>query len=120
MTAPSGLREVLAPVRGRLALAVVLQALGAAAAVVPFVAVAELARVLLDPAGIDPARVWTVAFVGAAGLAARFAFTLSAGAITHLADNNLALQLRRTLATRLARLPLGWFTARHSGLVRKA
>jgi ATP-binding cassette, subfamily B, bacterial IrtA/YbtP len=120
MTARSGLRELLAPVRGRLRIAVALQALGAAAAVVPFVAVAELGRVLLDPAGIDPARVWTVAAMGAAGLAARFAFTLGAGAVTHLADNDLSLHLRRAMAARLGRLPLGWFTARHSGLVRKA
>jgi ATP-binding cassette subfamily B protein len=111
---------LLAPVRGRLVLAVALQAVGAVAAVVPFVAVAELARVLLDPAGLDPARLWTVAAVGGAALAVRCVFVLGAGLVTHLADNDLALDLRRRLADRLARLPLGWFTARHSGMVRKA
>jgi ATP-binding cassette subfamily B protein len=115
-----GLRELLAPVRGRLVVAVVLQAVSAVAAVVPFVAVAELGRVLLDPAGVDPARAWAVAGVGAGALVVRLAFMLGSGALTHLADNDLSLHLRRRLAGHLGRLPLGWFTDRNSGQVRKA
>lgn len=114
------LGELLAPVRTRIVLAVVLQALGSAAGVVPFVAVAELGRVLLDRAEIDADRAWWVAAVGAAALVVRLAFLLGASAITHLADNDLSLHLRRRLAAHLGRVPLGWFGERNSGLVRKA
>ncbi len=116
----AGLRDLLAPVRGRLALAVVLQAVGSLAGVVPFVAVAELGRVLLDPAGSDDSRAWAVAGIGAGALVVRLACLMAASGITHLADNDLALDLRRRLAAHLGRLPLGWFTERNSGRVRKA
>jgi ATP-binding cassette subfamily B protein len=116
----AGLRELLAPVRGRLVLAVVLQAVGSLAGVVPFVAVAELGRVLLDPAGSDDSRAWAVAGVGAGALVVRLACLMAASGLTHLADNDLALDLRRRLAAHLGRLPLGWFTERNSGRVRKA
>ena len=115
--------ELLRPVRGRLVLAMILQAFGSAAAVVPFVAVAELARALLAPAVVaapDPAWVWTIAAVGAGALAVRFALVLAAGALTHVADNDLGLVLRRRVADRLGRVPLGWFTERTSGQVRKS
>lgn len=115
--------ELLRPVRGRLVLAMILQAFGSATAVVPFVAVAELARALLAPAVVaapDPAWVWTIAAVGAGALAVRFALVLAAGALTHVADNDLGLVLRRRVADRLGRVPLGWFTERTSGQVRKS
>jgi ATP-binding cassette, subfamily B, bacterial IrtA/YbtP len=43
-----------------------------------------------------------------------------AGMLTHLADNDLQLQIRRRLAHRLGGVPLGWFTERSAGEVRKA
>ncbi|MFD5556473.1 ABC transporter ATP-binding protein [Streptomyces sp. NPDC127068] len=121
--AGTGLAALLAPVRGRLALAVVLQAVAALASVVPFIAVAELGRVLLDPGPggeVDRDRAWWVAGTGAAAMLTGLALTLAAGALTHLADNDLSLALRRRLAAHLGRVPLGWFTDRNSGLVRKA
>lgn len=119
-TPPAGLGTLLAPIRGRLIVAAVLQVLGSVAGVVPFVAVAELGRVLLDPAGIDADRAWLVAGIGAGALVARLALLIGAGALTHLADNDLSLDLRRRMAARLGRVPLGWFTDRTSGAVRKA
>ncbi|MEM9096663.1 MAG: ABC transporter ATP-binding protein, partial [Pseudomonadota bacterium] len=43
-----------------------------------------------------------------------------AGALTHLADLDLQLHLRRRIAERLSRAPLGWFGARSAGRVKKA
>lgn len=117
---PAGLEQLLAPIRGRLVLAVVLQVMGSVAGVVPFVAVAELGRVLLDPAGIDEDRAWLVAGVGAGALVVRLTLLIGVSATTHLAENDLALDLRRRAAARLGRVPLGWFTDRTSGVVRKA
>lgn len=117
---PPGLRSLLGPVRARLVVAVALQTLGAVAGVVPFVAVAELGRVLLSADGTDAERAWLVAWVAVIALVARLVLLLAASTITHLADIDLALDIRRRLAAHLGRLPLGWFTESSSGRVRKA
>ncbi|MBZ4318518.1 ABC transporter ATP-binding protein [Streptomyces huiliensis] len=115
----AALSTLLRPVRRRLGVAVALQAVSAVAGVVPFVAVAELGRVLLDDDGIDHGRAWTVTWLGVAGLLVRLLLLVGAGGITHLADNDLQLDIRRRLVDRLGRLPLGWFSARNSGTVKK-
>ena len=115
------LKELLAPVRGRTALAQLLQLIAAAATVVPFIGIVELGRYLLAAGPIDAARVWTIVavFVGG-GLAVR---TLAGGlalTLTHHADVQLQGELRRRLVVTLGRLPLGWFGTTSSGEVRKA
>ncbi|WP_171168509.1 ABC transporter ATP-binding protein [Streptomyces sp. I05A-00742] len=115
----AALSSLLRPVRRRLTVAIALQAVSAVAGVVPFVAVAELGRVLLDDDGIDHGRAWTVTWLGVAGLLVRLLLLVGAGGITHLADNDLQLDIRRRLVDRLGRLPLGWFSARNSGTVKK-
>lgn len=117
----AALKELLAPVRGRTALAQLLQLIAAAATVVPFIGIVELGRYLLAGGPIEAARVWTIVavFIGG-GLGLR---TLAGGlalTLTHHADVQLQGELRRRLVTALGRLPLGWFGATSSGEVRKA
>ena len=116
----SPVRRILAPVRNVLRLACLLQAVSAVAGVVPFIAVAELGRVLLAEGPLDGGRAWSVAGIGAAALVVRLVFLLAAGGLTHLADVDFQLALRRRLAERLGRVPLGWFTERSAGAVKKA
>ncbi|MBG6245196.1 hypothetical protein CS369_11230 [Candidatus Symbiopectobacterium sp. 'North America'] len=52
-------------------------------------------------------------------LASGLALRSLAELITHLADNHLALSLRRQLAQRLSQAPLGWFTAQSSGRIKQ-
>ncbi len=117
-TSPMG--RLLAPVRGRLWLACVIQAIGAAAGVAPFIAVAELGRVLLADGPVDQGHAWWIVGLAVAALAVRLVCLMAAGGLTHFADLDLQLDLRRKMATRLSRLPLGWFDARSAGLVKKA
>lgn len=112
--------ELLRPVRGALITAMSCQAVSALAGIVPLIAVVELGRVLLAPGPPDAAHAWTVAMVGAGALLVRLAFLLAAGALSHYADNDLQLHLRRALADRLGRVPLGWFGRHNSGSVKKA
>ncbi|WHT21551.1 ABC transporter ATP-binding protein [Crossiella sp. CA-258035] len=114
----AALARLLAPVRTRIRIAVVAQVAAALAAVVPFVAVAELGRLLLG--GGPAAGAWTIVWVAVGALAARFVLFFLAGGLTHLADADLQLDLRRRMATRLGQVPLGWFGARNSGTVKKA
>ena len=114
-----GLGALLRPQRGRLAVAAVLQVVAAAVGLAPYVAVAGIAGVLLSPADADSSAVWRWVLVAVGGLVVRTAFTALAYSITHLADADLGLDLRLRLADRLGRVPLGWFTERSSGRVKR-
>lgn len=105
-----GLGELLRSVRPRLGAAIGLQAVAAVVAVVPFAAVAELARVLLADDPVDQGRTWTVAAVATSALVVWLVLTTAAGAIAHRADLDFQLSVRRRLVDRLGRVPLGWFT----------
>lgn len=57
--------------------------------------------------------------MGAAGLAARLLFTAGASALGHLLDGRVQLSLRRHLAVRLGRVPIGWLSRRRTGELAK-
>lgn len=107
--------KLVRPVRGRLIAGIACQALAALAGVVPFLAVAEVGRALLSGGAW-----WHYVVLGIVALPVRVALLTAATTLTHLADNDLQLHLRRRLAAHLGRLPLGWFTARGSGAVKRA
>jgi ATP-binding cassette subfamily B protein len=115
-----GLLELLRPVRSRLGTAVGLQAVAAVVAVVPFAAVAELARVLLVDGPVDEGREWAVAALAAGALAVWVLLSGTAGALAHHADLDFQLSVRRRMVDRLGRVPLGWFTDRGAGGIGKA
>ncbi|WP_025619363.1 ABC transporter ATP-binding protein [Salinispora cortesiana] len=114
------LAALLAPIRGRLILAIALQVISSVASLVPFVAVAELGRALLAAGPVDEGRMWRIVGWAAFGLLLRFVTLAAASGITHFADVQLQLQIRRRLAAHLGRVPLGWFTERSTGQVKKA
>ncbi|MBF6241070.1 ABC transporter ATP-binding protein [Nocardia otitidiscaviarum] len=109
------MRELIQPGRARLLVAIGCQILAAVAGVVPFVAVAELGRRLL--AAESP---WPPVIAAAIALAARLGLSLLAASLTHYADNDIQLSIRRSIARHLGRVPLGWFDDRGAGDVRKA
>ena len=117
---PIGLGELLRPVRRRLGAAILLQAVAAAVAVVPFAAVAELARTLLADGPADRDRAWAVAAVAAGALPVWLLPAGVAGALAHRADLDFQLSVRRRLVERLGRVPLGWFGDRGAAGVGKA
>ncbi|WP_237404944.1 ABC transporter ATP-binding protein [Actinacidiphila reveromycinica] len=116
---PAALASLLKPIRGRLVAAVACQAVASLLSVAPFVAVAELGRVLLADGPVDHHKAWTVTIVGAATLLARLLFLLGASVVSHFAETDLQLFLRRDLVDRLGRVPLGWFGGRNSASVKK-
>ncbi len=83
----------------------------------PFVLLVELARLLVS--GADASRLWDV---GIAAVALLGLGTLLGAALTpwlHVVDARFARDLRSRLLTKMARLPLGWFTARGSGSIKQ-
>ncbi|MFJ8601435.1 ABC transporter ATP-binding protein [Streptomyces shenzhenensis] len=117
---PPPLRTLAEPVRGRLALAIGLQAVAALAGVVPFIAVSLIADRLTGGSPAAGDTLWPlVTLACAAGLLA-LACGTAAGALAHVADNDLQLTLRRRLARHIGRLPLGRLTDRGTGEVKQA
>ncbi|MEM1046049.1 MAG: ABC transporter ATP-binding protein [Pseudomonadota bacterium] len=117
---PSPISRLIAPVTGRIYLACVFQAFSTVSGIVPFIAVGELGRVLLSAAPVDEERAWWIVAAAVVALACRFLFLMTASGLTHLADIDLQLILRRQMAARLSRVALGWFDRRNAGAVKKA
>ncbi|WTW92016.1 ABC transporter ATP-binding protein/permease [Streptomycetaceae bacterium NBC_01309] len=114
------LARLLAPVRTHLVICAVLSALSAAAGIVPYIAVAEIARIMLeDPVGAD-AIVWTWVGIGAAGAGLRLVLFVQSSRVGHFADAAVLHELRVRIVRHLGSLPLGWFRASGSGRVKRA
>ncbi len=116
----SSVSRLIAPLRRTLICACLLQAVASVAGVGPYIAVAELGRVLLAPGPVDESRAWLIALFGVGSLAVQFIFMMASGATTHLADVDFQYHLRRDMSRRLTAAPLGWFTERNAGAVKKA
>ena len=111
-------KDLLAPVSSAISLASILVAMSAVASVVPFILVVEVCRQLLR----DDTDTGTVtALVVAAFVVAVLRGLLQIIGLvwTHRVDAGFQLTLRRRLAAKASRLPLGWFSARTSGDVKR-
>ncbi|WP_067646920.1 ABC transporter ATP-binding protein [Nocardia harenae] len=111
-------REILAPVHTTLTLASLVVAIAALGTVVPFILIVEACRELLA-AQTDTDRVWRLVWIAVAVLVARGLLQAAALTWSHLVDANFQLTVRRALAAKLSRVPLGWFSDRSSGEVKK-
>lgn len=112
-----GAKDLLAPVKPQMVASGVLQAVITLAELAPFVVLIELARQLL--AGADAARLrdTIIVFVVLLGVS-----TLGGAALImwlHIVDLRFSAAVRRRMLDKLARVPLGWFTQRGSGAVKK-
>ncbi|GAD08423.1 Iron import ATP-binding/permease protein IrtA [Porphyromonas crevioricanis] len=90
---------------------------------VPIIAVynilIELAKYALNPSLIDKAYIWKWGYTA---LGAFFAFgvlTFVSLMLSHIAAFNILYEIRMQLAQKMARLPLGFFTHRASGELKK-
>ena len=116
---PPSLVRLLRPHIWAFAAVVVLQAVGAVAGLAPLLAVAELGRTLLAPGPLDHDHVRLVVAVGAGGLLLRLLLTGASSGIGHIVDGQVQLALRRALAARLGRVPIGWLSRRGTGELAK-
>ncbi|MGW6724351.1 ABC transporter ATP-binding protein [Nocardia sp. NPDC055029] len=110
-------KEILAPVSGMLTMASLLVAVASVCTVVPFLLIVAACRELLETP-VDTDRVWWL--FGAAVVVLIVRALLQAVALTwsHAVDAGYQLTLRRLLADKLTRVPLGWFGERSSGEVK--
>jgi ATP-binding cassette subfamily B protein IrtA len=113
------LAQLLSGLHGRIRLAVGCQVLASALGLVPLIAITRLAGAFLDPQPVQAGTVWLLVGVGLVGALLALAAGFAAVVLSHLADNDMQLGVRRKLAARLGRVPLGWF-GRGSGVVGRA
>lgn len=109
--------DLLGPVRGRLFLGTAMAFVSSVLGLLPYVAVAEIAALLLT-GGARSAVVWWVV-AGVLGAAGRLGLLVVANFVTHYADADLQRHLRTRLARHMATVPLGWFGGRGSGELKK-
>ncbi|ROO60458.1 ATP-binding cassette subfamily B protein [Micromonospora sp. Llam0] len=112
------LGRTLALVRGRLVFGALLSALSVPLRLMPYVALVEISRQLLQDGSDRAIWVWTA--VGAAGAAIGFGLYVAAIAICHVADANFKYLIRSRLARHLTGVRLGWFTTSGSGAIKQA
>lgn len=110
-------KDLLAPVRPQLIATGILETLITLIQLAPFIVLVELARQLLAGAGEPALRSTLIVFVVLLGTGT----ALSAALLLwlHVVDMRFNATVRRRLLDKLSRVPLGWFTQRGSGAVKK-
>ncbi|MDO5731799.1 ABC transporter ATP-binding protein [Corynebacterium sphenisci] len=120
----AALKELLAPVRGRLWAGRLLGAASGILAIAPYIALVRLGEVLLAAraAGVAPDadRVHRIAMLLIGTFLGQLVLLFTALAATHFADLRLGAILRDRIIDRVSRAPLAWFTEKTSGRIRKA
>ncbi|MFB7230302.1 ABC transporter ATP-binding protein [Streptomyces fimicarius] len=111
---------MLAPIRTSLVICAILSSLSAAAGIVPYIAVAEIARLVLDNPAESHTAIWTWVGIGAAGGGAWLVLFVQSSRVGHYADAAILHDVRVQIVTHLGKLPLGWFRAAGSGKVKRA
>ncbi|MGW4247197.1 ABC transporter ATP-binding protein [Nocardia sp. NPDC004722] len=111
-------KEILAPVSGPLSIAGVIVAVAAVCSVLPFLLIVSACRELLA-ATPDADRVWRLLLFAVLVLVVRAILQAAALTWSHAVDARYQLSLRRLLADKLTRVPLGWFGERSSSEVKK-
>ncbi|MFI1914967.1 ABC transporter ATP-binding protein [Nocardia sp. NPDC020380] len=111
-------KEIMAPVAGVLSLASLIYAVASVCAVVPFLLIVSACRELLH-SPVDTGKVWRLLLIAVLVLVARAILQAAVLTWTHTVDAGYQLILRRLLAEKLTRVPLGWFGVRTSSEVKK-
>ncbi|MFD7549581.1 ABC transporter ATP-binding protein [Streptomyces sp. NPDC059578] len=111
---------MLAPIRTHLLVCAILSTLSAAAGIVPYIAVAEISRLMLDDPSGSHSAIWTWVGIGAAGASLWLVLFVQSARVGHYADAAILHDVRVRIVRHLGTLPLGWFRASGSGKVKRA
>jgi ATP-binding cassette subfamily B protein len=106
-----------------LVVAAILAAIAVVAQMTPFYTVYLLVRELVgkatDLSAVDAVYVSRLGWYTVAGVSIFGVLTYAASMTSHVAAFNILYEIRKGLAAKLARLPMGYFTSRASGSVKK-
>ncbi|MDO5726729.1 MAG: ATP-binding cassette domain-containing protein [Bowdeniella nasicola] len=109
--------RLLAPMKGVFLIAGILQALITIIQLIPWILAVELARRMF--AGAPAEQIWSLAITALVVLGTSLLAEVVLQLWLHWQDARFSTQIRTALLNQLARLPLGWFTQRASGKIKK-
>jgi ATP-binding cassette subfamily B protein len=118
MFRPGALMRLLRPVRMIIISCTLLSAIGSAAGIVPYIAIAELVQILL--AGGNDRHVWLWVCVGAICAVLQLILSFFSSRLGHHADAKLLRLLRLDIVGKLREVPIGWFKSNGAASVNKA
>ncbi len=84
-----------------------------------YLIVRELILHINDLQSIDTAYVWNLSWLTLAAISTFGIITYIANMLSHIAAFNILYEIRVSLAAKLARLPMGYFTSRANGSIKK-
>ncbi len=106
-----------------LVLTAILSVIAVIAQMTPFITVYLLVRELVvnisNIQAIDTAYVWRLGWITVAGIGLYGVFTYAALMFSHVAAFNILYEIRIALAGKLTRMPMGYFTTKTNGSIKK-
>lgn len=115
------LLRLLRPVRSLIAACTLLSVFGKALGLVPYIVVAEIARVWFAADGEFPAeRIWLWVWIGAACAGMQLVLGYFSMIVGHHAYAKLMSFVRLSIVAKLREVPLGWFKANGAASIKKA
>ena len=115
---PSGIWGIMAPVKGRIIVAIALSALSSLSSLASLLTIPFIAAELLSEVPV-PGVVWHWVGMALGMVVIAFTSRVFAFRVSHIGAFNLEVILRTALAEHLARVPLGYVITTGSGAVKK-
>lgn len=115
----NALSRLLAPVKGYIIAGCLLAMLASAFGLAPYVAIAEIAVLIFKDPNISSQSVWLWVAIGIAGTFLRMVLLVFSTRLGHIADAEILHKIRVRIVRRLGTIPLGWFRAKGSGVIKK-
>ncbi|MEG4208202.1 ABC transporter ATP-binding protein [Microcoleus sp. Pol7_A1] len=109
---------LLAPQKGKLILAVVLQVISTALGLIPFILVYSIALTLFNPP-VDQGYIWKLAIASLVAIIARWSLFGVSSTLSHIAAFNILYNIRIKLSEKFGKLPLGYFNLHATGALKK-
>lgn len=116
---PGALSGFIAPVKKTLVLGVIMSGFSGVITLVPYIAIAEIARLFFEGEW-DEVAIWSWVVAGVIAVVLRTVLYGGALSVCHYADAEFRYILRSKLTQHLGTVPLGWFLDAGSGEVKKA
>uniref|UniRef100_F4CB51 Xenobiotic-transporting ATPase n=1 Tax=Sphingobacterium sp. (strain 21) TaxID=743722 RepID=F4CB51_SPHS2 len=113
------LNRLLWPVRKYVIGGCLLALVGSAVGLAPYIAIAEIARMIYSLEEVSRQSIWSWVVVGICGAALRLVFLFFSSQLGHTADAEILYNIRVRLVQRLGAIPLGWFRQNGSGAIKK-
>lgn len=115
----NALKNLLWPVRRYIIVACALSMLGSALGMLPYIAIAEIARSIFVEATASEKSIWFWVGMGMASMFVRLVLLYLSSRVGHIADADILHDIRVNIVRKLGTIPLGWFREKGSGSIKK-